>query len=76
MREFNSSSTVVPSEPGAYSIEAFCKAHGISRSFFYLLLNRGEGPRLTKVGRRTLISREAAHQWRNRSGGDLDRAAA
>jgi hypothetical protein len=30
----------------------------------YKLIARGEGPAIVKVGRRTLISAEAAHEWR------------
>lgn len=52
-------------EPQAYTVLAFCKAHSISRSFFYELLKSGAGPRIRKVGNRTLISREAAFEWRN-----------
>ena len=53
-------------EPQAYSVAAFCKSHSISRSFFYDLKNRGLAPRMFKAGNRTLISREAAHEWRNK----------
>jgi predicted DNA-binding transcriptional regulator AlpA len=48
----------------AYSVDAFCADHGICRATFYNLENRGEGPRLMRVGGRTLISREAAADWR------------
>lgn len=48
----------------AYNIEQFCKAHGLSRSSFYVMHKAGDGPRVFKVGRRTLISREAATDWR------------
>jgi predicted DNA-binding transcriptional regulator AlpA len=49
----------------AFSVEQFCESHGnISRSFFYKLLAAGQGPRLMKVGRRVLISEEAAADWR------------
>lgn len=51
-------------EPAAYSIETFCRAHSISRSKLYAMLRAGEGPRLMKVGTRTLISVEAARDWR------------
>lgn len=52
-------------EPQAYTVAEFCKAHSISRSFFYELLKSGRGPRIRKAGNRTLISREAAYSWRN-----------
>jgi hypothetical protein len=51
-------------EPLAYSVEEFCKVHDISVGFFYALLKRGEGPRVMKVGLRTLISAEEATRWR------------
>ncbi len=53
----------------AFSVADFCREHGISRAFFYKLLLEGCGPRVMKVGRRTLISREAAEQWRRRMEG-------
>lgn len=47
------------------TIADFCAGHGnISRSFFHKLVNEGRGPRLMKIGRRTLISIEAAAEWR------------
>lgn len=48
----------------SFSIKEFCEQHTISRSFFYVLLEKGEAPRVMKVGRRTLISAEAAAEWR------------
>ena len=48
----------------SFSIKEFCELHAISRSFFYLLREKGEAPRLMKVGRRTLVSAEAAAEWR------------
>ena len=48
----------------SFSIKEFCELHAISRSFFYLLREKGEAPRLMKVGRRMLVSAEAAAEWR------------
>lgn len=49
----------------SYTIPEFCADHGnISKSFFHKLVNEGKAPRLMKIGRRTLISAEAAAQWR------------
>lgn len=48
----------------AFGVEQFCKRHGISRAYLYLLWRRGEGPRFMQVGARRLISREAAADWR------------
>ena len=50
----------------AYSVPQFCLAYSISRSKFYELLNDGDGPKIMKVGSRTLISVEAADIWRKR----------
>lgn len=53
------------SEQQAYDIRTFSKAYGISRSQAYVEI---KSSRLTifKVGRRTLISRDAAETWRRR----------
>ncbi len=48
----------------AYSIQQFCDSHNISRSLFYLLEKEGRVPKTFKVGRRRLVSREAAEKWR------------
>jgi excisionase family DNA binding protein len=53
-------------ERQTYSVSAFCAAFGIARSTFYRLLQNGEGPTVYHVGRRTLISVEAADEWRRR----------
>lgn len=47
----------------AYSVDEFCKATGIGRRTFYALQAKGEGPAVVKIGRRTLIRREAAERW-------------
>lgn len=48
----------------AFSVLEFCEAHSISRGTFYNMLRDGTAPRLMKVGKRTLVSREAAAEWR------------
>jgi hypothetical protein len=48
----------------ALSVAEFCQLHSISIGFFYELLKRGEGPRIMKVGLRTLVSIEEAARWR------------
>jgi predicted DNA-binding transcriptional regulator AlpA len=48
----------------AWTIDEFCQAHAISRATFYNLLKRGTGPRVMKVGARTLVSETAAAEWR------------
>ena len=48
----------------AYSVKEFCDAHGITKVTVYKMLKEGSGPRIMKVGARTLISAEAAADWR------------
>lgn len=48
----------------ALTIREFCQSHNISPAFFYLLQQRGEGPRVMHVGSRRLISLEEARHWR------------
>jgi predicted DNA-binding transcriptional regulator AlpA len=48
----------------ATSIPEFCEAHGISRATFYNLKARGKAPKTMIVGRRRLVSAEAAVAWR------------
>lgn len=47
-----------------FTVEQFCQRHNISRATLYELWQRKEGPRYLKIGRRTLISVEAAKAWR------------
>jgi predicted DNA-binding transcriptional regulator AlpA len=48
----------------AFSVLEFCQVHGISKSLFYKLRQEGRGPKTIKLGRRTLITRQAATEWR------------
>jgi hypothetical protein len=48
----------------AYSIEQFCALHGISVDFYFKLQRKGLGPKVMRVGARTLISIEAGAAWR------------
>ena len=50
----------------ALSVDKFCELHSISRSLFYKALKEGWGPRIMRVGRRTLVSSEAAQEWRSK----------
>jgi hypothetical protein len=47
-----------------FSVDEFCHAHNLSRALFYKLVKAGKGPRLMKVGTRTMITCEAAADWR------------
>jgi hypothetical protein len=50
---------------GAYSVPDFCRLHGgMSEAFFHKLVSEGYGPRLMRVGSRTMISVESATEWR------------
>jgi len=45
------------------SVNDFCAAHSISRTLFYALLSRGEGPKTFTLGRCRRISEAAANEW-------------
>jgi predicted DNA-binding transcriptional regulator AlpA len=47
----------------AYSVVEFAQAYGLSRATVYNLWKDGIGPRPMRVGRRTLISKQAAAEW-------------
>jgi predicted DNA-binding transcriptional regulator AlpA len=51
-------------DPDAVSIENFCRRHSISTAWYYELRRRGRGPRELRIGRKVLITREAAAEWR------------
>ena len=48
----------------ALSIPEFCAAHGFSEGMYYKMRKQGVTPREMKVGTRTLITFEAAADWR------------
>jgi hypothetical protein len=48
----------------SYTVEEFCALSGISRSGYFKFREAGIGPREMRVGRRVLISKEAAAEWR------------
>ena len=50
----------------AMSIREFCRLHGISEDQFFKMKREGWGPVTMKVGSRTLISVEAAADWRRK----------
>lgn len=65
-------------DPLAFSVAEFCEKHRITKPHLYELFKRGTGPRIMKVGRRTLISIEAAADWRRQmeQGAQLSRRCA
>ena len=53
-----------PCDRPMLSVAEFAHCHNLSRSTFYRLLREGRGPETIKIGRRTLIPREASQAWR------------
>ncbi len=47
----------------AYTVPQFCDAYGIGKSLLYKLVKANKGPRLTKIGTRTLIAADEAERW-------------
>lgn len=54
------------------TVAQFCADHNISRTHFYQLTKDGKGPRLMRLGRRVLISAEAAADWRRQMEADTN----
>lgn len=48
------------------TIDEFCEDHCITRAHYYALKKQGKGPREMALGRRKLITQEAAAEWRKR----------
>jgi excisionase family DNA binding protein len=47
------------------TVRQFCERNSISRSHFYALLKRGEGPKVITIGLRGMrVSRSAELEWR------------
>jgi hypothetical protein len=55
-----------PQPRAAFTIPEFCKAHRFSEAKYYEMKKEGWGPVEMKVGRRRLISFEAAAEWRRK----------
>jgi predicted DNA-binding transcriptional regulator AlpA len=53
-----------PVSRAAYSVRQFCEAFGISETTYFKLKSKGKGPREMRLGKRILISLEAADAWR------------
>ncbi|MCB1984111.1 MAG: hypothetical protein H6936_17150 [Burkholderiales bacterium] len=53
-------------EKRALSITQFCSAYGISRASYYNLQKSGNAPATLNVGRRRLITTDAAEAWANK----------
>ncbi|MDA9407438.1 hypothetical protein XH80_12080 [Bradyrhizobium sp. CCBAU 45384] len=48
----------------ALTIREFCKAYPLSEAMYFKLRAAGGGPREMRVGRKVMISIEAADDWR------------
>jgi hypothetical protein len=57
-------------DPPVYTIKEFCREHRLGHSLYHQLKAEGRGPAEIKLGRKTLISREAAARWRAARGRD------
>ena len=53
-----------PPPRAAFTVAEFCDAHRISQAKYYEMKKEGWGPVEMEVGRRRLISYEAASVWR------------
>jgi predicted DNA-binding transcriptional regulator AlpA len=49
-----------------YTVKEWCAAYGICPATFYNLQKRGEGPRIKKVGSRSIVTDDADAEWRRR----------
>jgi hypothetical protein len=56
--------STLPDNVVAYTIPEFCQSHKLSEAFYFKLKSEGRGPLEMKVGRRRMISAEAAAAWR------------
>ena len=64
-----------PPPRAAFTVPEFCEAHRISQAKYYEMKKEGWGPVEMEVGRRRLISYEAAAEWRReREAGGSDTA--
>jgi hypothetical protein len=55
-----------PPPRAAFTVPEFCEAHRISVAKYYEIKKQGWGPVEMEVGRRRLISYEAAAKWRRK----------
>jgi predicted DNA-binding transcriptional regulator AlpA len=60
-----------PIERKGWSIPEHCKRHGFSVAFFYKLLKQGKAARVTKLGKRSIITDEAETEWRRSLAGPI-----
>jgi hypothetical protein len=53
-----------PAFAAAFTVAEFCRAHRMSETHYYELKKNGQGPDEMEVGRRRIVSIEAAARWR------------
>ncbi|HWK88140.1 MAG TPA: hypothetical protein VNQ34_11625 [Xanthobacteraceae bacterium] len=58
--------TEIAPERDCYTIDEFCSRNSISRAFYYLLKEEGDGPEEMRLGTKVLITKEAAEAWRTK----------
>ncbi|MBB5406547.1 putative DNA-binding transcriptional regulator AlpA [Paraburkholderia sp. HC6.4b] len=49
-----------------FTIDEFCGAYHLSRSFYYRLRHTGRGPREVHLGRKVVITVDDARAWEDR----------
>ena len=59
----NTKRRVFTDDVGAFSVDGFCLAFGISVPMFYKMLKQGIGPDTFLCGNRRLVSYAAANRW-------------
>jgi excisionase family DNA binding protein len=59
----------------SFTIDEFCKAEKISRSFFYKLESQGKAPKTYTIGRTRRISLDARKAWRTAREAESEQAA-
>lgn len=57
-----------------WTVDGFCSAHELTRGMFYKLKAQGKAPETIKLGRKTLITEEAASQWLRSLSGNAEKA--
>lgn len=75
LRKWGMITTRTHEDIDAYSIARFIERNSISRAYLYQLWSEGHGPRYMQLGRRRLISREAAAEWRRRMEAETEQSA-
>jgi hypothetical protein len=63
-RELRRQAAVTSCPPAAYTIAQFCAVHQMSESMYFKMREAGLGPQEIQLGRRRIISLEAAARWR------------